>query len=91
LYQTRIDTLPRELQSLAHDNETPVLAELATPLEIQKFFHAGGLHVASAGNRPLVAQRETVFDPGEAEAISLAVERAPSLLLIDERDGRQVA
>ena len=52
---------------------------------------AGWLHVASAGNRPLVTQLETVLDPGEAEAIALAVERAPSLLLIDERDGRQVA
>jgi predicted nucleic acid-binding protein len=27
----------------------------------------------------------------EAEAIALAVERAPSLLLIDERDGRHMA
>lgn len=52
---------------------------------------AGWLQVATAGNRPLVTQLETVLDPGEAEAIALAVERAPSLLLIDERDGRQVA
>jgi predicted nucleic acid-binding protein len=52
---------------------------------------AGWLQVASAGNRPLITQLETVLDPGEAEAISLAVERSASLLLIDERDGRQVA
>ena len=52
---------------------------------------AGWLQVAAAGNRPLVTQLESVLDPGEAEAIALAVERAPSLLLIDERDGRQVA
>ena len=52
---------------------------------------AGWLQVVAAGNRPLVTQLETVLDPGEAEAISLAVERTPSLLLIDERDGRQVA
>ena len=52
---------------------------------------AGWLKVAAAGNRPLVTQLETVLDSGEAEAIALAVERAPSLLLIDERDGRQVA
>ena len=32
-----------------------------------------------------------MLDPGEAEAIALAIERAPSLLLIDEREGRQVA
>lgn len=51
----------------------------------------GWLQVATAGNRPLVMQLETVLDPGEAEAIALAVECAPSLLLIDERDGRQMA
>jgi hypothetical protein len=32
-----------------------------------------------------------MLDAGEAEAIALAVERNPSLLLIDERDGRQIA
>jgi predicted nucleic acid-binding protein len=52
---------------------------------------AGWLQLASAANRPLVTQLETVLDLGEAEAIALAVENAPSLLLIDERDGRQVA
>jgi hypothetical protein len=40
LYRTRIDTLPRGLQSLAQQREAAVLAELATPLEIQKFFDA---------------------------------------------------
>jgi predicted nucleic acid-binding protein len=51
----------------------------------------GWLQVTTAGNRPLVMQLETVLDAGEAEAIALAVERAPSLLLIDERDGRHMA
>jgi predicted nucleic acid-binding protein len=49
------------------------------------------LQVTTAGNRPLVTQLETVLDVGEAEAIALAVERAPSVLLIDERDGRHMA
>lgn len=40
LYRTRIDALPRKLQPLAKENEGAVLAELATPLEIQKFFDA---------------------------------------------------
>jgi predicted nucleic acid-binding protein len=53
--------------------------------------NAGWLQVATAVNRPLVTQLETVLDPGEAEAIALAVERAPSLLLIDEQEGRQTA
>lgn len=40
LYRTRIDALPRKLQPLAKESEGAVLAELATPLEIQKFFDA---------------------------------------------------
>lgn len=40
LYRTRINALPRELQLLAQHHEATVLAELATPLEIQKFFDA---------------------------------------------------
>jgi hypothetical protein len=40
LYRARIDALPRNLQSLAKESESSVLAELSTPLEIQKFFDA---------------------------------------------------
>lgn len=40
LYRTRIDSLPRDLQALARGAERTVLDELATPLEIQKFFDA---------------------------------------------------
>lgn len=40
LYQTRIDGLPRNVQLLAKESQSVVLAELATPLEIQKFFDA---------------------------------------------------
>ncbi|MGA1859864.1 hypothetical protein VH569_28090 [Azospirillum sp. 11R-A] len=40
LYRTRIDSLPRDLQTLARGSERTVLGELATPLEIQKFFDA---------------------------------------------------
>jgi predicted nucleic acid-binding protein len=52
---------------------------------------AGWMRVVAATNRPLVTQLETALDPGEAEAIALAVELNPSLLLIDEREGRQSA
>lgn len=62
------------------------------PLNVFAEAHAAGwLRVATVNNRPLVTQLETVLDFGEAEAIALAVESKPSLLLIDERDGRQVA
>jgi len=40
LYETRIDALPRKLQKPARESEPRVLSELATPLEIQKFFDA---------------------------------------------------
>lgn len=40
LYRTRIESLPRDLQALARGAERTVLEELATPLEIQKFFDA---------------------------------------------------
>ncbi|MFC0349862.1 nSTAND3 domain-containing NTPase [Undibacterium danionis] len=40
LYQTRIDALPRRLHGIARRSEVRVLSELATPLEIQKFFDA---------------------------------------------------
>lgn len=40
LYRTRIEALPRKLQALAKESEGSVLTELATPLEIQKFFDA---------------------------------------------------
>jgi hypothetical protein len=40
LYRLRIEGLPRELRSIAAWAETKVLAELATPLEIQKYFDA---------------------------------------------------
>ncbi|WNH52080.1 sigma 54-interacting transcriptional regulator [Stenotrophomonas oahuensis] len=40
LYRSRIRALPRELQGMAARAEDKVLSELATPLEIQKFFDA---------------------------------------------------
>ncbi|WP_426810444.1 hypothetical protein ABOC32_06315 [Pseudomonas sp. WOUb67] len=40
LYRSRIDTLPRDVRLLAARAEPQVLASLATPLEIEKFFDA---------------------------------------------------
>jgi len=69
----------------------PVVSAAASLQAATDARDAGWLQVARAANRPLVTQIETMLDPGEAEAIALAVERPASLLLIDERDGRQVA
>ncbi|KQR36027.1 hypothetical protein ASF91_20730 [Rhizobium sp. Leaf155] len=40
LYRTRIETLPRDVQLLAKGTEKQVLDQLASPLEIEKFFDA---------------------------------------------------
>ncbi|WP_457337489.1 hypothetical protein [Rhizobacter sp. P5_C2] len=40
LYRGWIDALPRDLRTVAKQSEKAVLAELATPLEIQKYFDA---------------------------------------------------
>lgn len=55
-----------------------------TPAVVTDAKAAGWLEVIAATNRPLVIQLETTLDPGEAEAIALAIENKPSLLLIDD-------
>jgi len=49
------------------------------------------LLVATAADQNRVRQLRSELDPGEAEAIVLAVERSASLLLMDERRGRRIA
>lgn len=49
------------------------------------------LVVASANDQTRVQELRKHLDPGEAEAIVLAVERRAELLLVDERRGRRTA
>ena len=55
-------------------------------------FTQGWLSVENVTNLPLVVELNRRLDPGESEAIALAANAPePTLLLIDERDGRLAA
>ena len=57
----------------------------------EKITRAKFIRVEKASNRRLVALLEEFVDKGEAEAIALALEFKADLLLIDERDARNLA
>ena len=63
-------------------SRAPSFTSPITPTAVTDAKAAGWLEVVAATNRPLVIQLETTLDPGEAEAIALAVESKPSLLLL---------
>ena len=80
LYRTRIDALPRKLQPIAKEYEGSVLAELATPLEIQKFFDA----------IPTIDDKERRNPPGfVAEAIRRAHQGSIERTVVDQIEERQ--
>ncbi len=51
----------------------------------------GWLKVVTPANAPLMQTLRQNLHGGEAEAIALAVETAPDVLLMDETDGREAA
>ena len=69
-----------ELTFYKHD--LPTMIDLAS---------APWLIVAPAQDRNRVQELREDLDPGEAEAIVLAIERRVDLLLVDERRGRRAA
>ena len=69
-----------ELTFYKHD--LPTMIDLAS---------APWLIVAPAQDRNRVQELREDLDPGEAEAIVLAIERGADLLLVDERRGRRTA
>lgn len=80
LYRNRIDALPRKLQPLARESEASVLTELATPLEIQKFFDA----------LPTLDDKERRNPAGlVAEAIRRAHQDSIERTVVDQIEERQ--
>lgn len=57
----------------------------------EKVVRAKFISLKKAGNTRLVALLEEFIDTGEAEAIALALERDADLLLVDDRDARNLA
>jgi predicted nucleic acid-binding protein len=76
---------------------TAVLGELRVneslpgSLLLRKAMEDGWIQVLEVSDRRLVQLLQQNLDPGEAEAIALAVELEPAWTLLDEREGRRVA
>ena len=66
----------------AYKRDLPAMIDLAS---------APWLIVAAAEDQNRVQELRGDLDPGEAEAIVLAIERRADLLLVDERRGRRTA
>ncbi|ELY59758.1 hypothetical protein C491_05301 [Natronococcus amylolyticus DSM 10524] len=58
---------------------------------LESFLESGFVTVTRPQRTDLVREFQTELDEGEAAAIALAIEHGAELVLIDERDGRQVA
>lgn len=76
---------------------TAVLAELRVnellpgSLLLREAIEDGWIEVLEVSDRRLVQLLRQNLDPGEAEAIALAVELEPDWTLLDEREGRKAA
>lgn len=58
---------------------------------LQEAIEDGWIQVLEVSDRRLVRLLRQNLDPGEAEAIALAVELEPDWTLLDEREGRKAA
>jgi predicted nucleic acid-binding protein len=70
-----------------------VFSSIFIPLAVQQEvgINADWPIVQSVANLALIAALKTQLDPGEAEAIALAIELGDVFLIIDERNARRIA
>ena len=60
-------------------------------LDVNTAVADGWIRVAAPTDEPLVASLRRDLDPGESEAIALALTGGAGVLIIDETDGRRIA
>ena len=91
----RFDLLRAQFQDIvipgAVRSELDRLPQADAAREIQEAFRAGWIKVHTLGDDKVARLLKATLDPGEAEAIALALEIAADLVLLDERDGRIAA
>lgn len=67
------------------------MSHAAALKEIQQAFQDGWIKPQALREGKIARLLATTLDPGEAEAIALALELSADLILLDDRDGRQAA
>ena len=72
----------RELDQLRHDDALQA---------VQQAFQEGWINTKPLASDSVAKLLRATLDPGEAEAIALALELRADLILLDERDGRAAA
>jgi hypothetical protein len=78
--------IPGAVQSELHQ-----LSDPAALKEIQQALQAGWIKPQALREDHVARLLAAALDPGEAEAIALALELPADLILLDERDGRSAA
>ena len=91
----RLDLLRAQFQEVfipgAVRSELDRLPHADAATEVQEAFRAGWIKVHTLGDDKVARLLKATLDPGEAEAIALALEIAADLILLDESDGRVAA
>jgi predicted nucleic acid-binding protein len=76
---------------LAVRSELDQLSHQAALKEIQQAFQDGWIKLRALREDKVARLLVATLDPGESEAIALALEMSADLILVDERDGRSAA